>query len=793
MRRNDMPVGSHKDAFKAHQLVKKIAGKESNAVLVQMAANILMDFVKNQRQVNSDNTMLELPKDTTKYDTEKVTKALKAVDKLCGKCDESHDDNCFVNQTRRALIFAKTGVDLGSSFDGKKSLDKLIKEAEAIASDMAKQGGESSPESIDETSQSQNQTMSTDGCDQLQIEIDELKEKDIFRSTLIDEIVGTIQSVADGNFAAEMPVHDDEQLGKLATAFNLMLETVNNTMQNLDKLVAERSAEMRMIMNTVPVGLLSLTIKDDDDIRINPEYSKACEKILGLSDLRGRNFLDSLGLTKRRGDERGELLQFLKIFVQQLIPEEDMAGLNPFEEISIQTNEDAPNTWIRLKYHIIDKGSGETPNILVVIEDITRAKAMQAEIEKSEKENMQLKAIAEDPDLFCEFLRETQKILYDANLLAKDLSQASDFKPLVNEMFRGVHTIKGTAASFSLDAIAAESAELENSLDQLREANTIHQNVITETQTALDNLSLSVQEIVEKTEKLLGLSIGPDSDTMLKVPAKTIQSIISILDETPMLPKSKQKLMHQLEQLRKISVKKGLGQSLKIIPGLINRLGKDVLFVLNDNQIAIDCDTARELNTPFVHLIRNAFDHGIESNEERALAGKNEQGTVTLNVSEDDMALTLSIADDGKGLDAEKLKQSAIKKGLITPEQADTMTESECHALIFKPGFSTAESVSDVSGRGVGMDAVLTTIKDTLKGEIHVESKVGEGSTFIITIPTRMGSTGKEQKPKTFFTCWNGIFYRINLEPSGDLYGYSVSKDNVPNRLIQQLESKAKK
>ncbi|KPA17974.1 Metal-dependent phosphohydrolase, partial [Candidatus Magnetomorum sp. HK-1] len=161
------------------------------------------------------------------------------VDKLCGKCDESHDDACFVNQTRRMLIKAKTGVDLGTSFDGNKNLDDLLKEAESISQSSGPQEKQVACETINEV---QDETIDElkEAYNALEKKYEDLSEKDIFRSTLIDEIVGTITAVSEGNFAAEMPVHEDEQLGKLATAFNLMLQTVNETMQNLDKLVSER-------------------------------------------------------------------------------------------------------------------------------------------------------------------------------------------------------------------------------------------------------------------------------------------------------------------------------------------------------------------------------------------------------------------------------------------------------------------------------------------------------------------------------------------------------------------------
>jgi len=782
-----MAVGSHKDAFKAHQLVKKLSGKKDKKPLIDAAANILLDFVKNQRQVNSDHLITTLPEDDGNYDEKKLDKALTAVDKLCGKCDESHDDACFVNQTRRMLIKAKTGVDLGNSFDGNKSLDALLKEAESIAQSSTNEDKKVACETIKEI---QDETLDElrEAYDSLEKKYEALSEKDVFRSTLIDEIVSTITAVSDGNFATEMPVHEDEQLGKLASAFNVMLKTINETMQNLDKLVSERSAELRMIMDTVPVGLMSIITMSGEDYRINPEYSKTCEKILGVQDLRGRNFLDAIGLTKRTGDSRKDMAKFLDLLTQELLPEEDMAGLNPYEEIEIK-NDDGSVKWAKINYHLIHKKDAPKPDILVVLEDITKAKALQEEIARSERENTQLKAIAEDPDLFCDFLSETTKMLSQVINDANQLASADDPKPLVNNMFRGVHTIKGTAASFGLGAISQLSADLENSLDDLRQADTIAQQTIDETQKALDELNAATNEMVGKTEKLLGQKIG-DGETVLRINASDIQSLIEKVASLQIQDSDRNAIIEILQSFRSVSVKKGLGQSLKIIPGLIERLEKNVVFELEDNNVRLDCDLSKELNTPFVHLIRNAFDHGIEYSEERTANGKSDQGLVKLSVTDEKDHLTLILSDDGKGLDPEKLKASAIGKGLITEDDAANMPDSEARRLILKPGFSTAETVTDVSGRGVGMDAVIHTIETGLSGTVTIESALGKGTTFIIQIPKGLTLDTEKQAPqskRTFGYC-NNCFYEFLPESSGGYRAKPVHMDAVPGQLLEKWQ-----
>ncbi|OGK11021.1 MAG: hypothetical protein A2W80_12575 [Candidatus Riflebacteria bacterium GWC2_50_8] len=205
-----MTVGSHKDAFKAHQLVKRLVSKESNTALAAMAAEILLDFVKSQRQINLRDTVSKLPADDNSYEPERLSAALEAVSGLCGACEESHDDSCFVNQARRVLIAAKTGADIGVHFDGRKSLDALLAEAEqlAAAKRLSEESRKISEISVDPAPVSETtcgETVAEKEKEILLQEIEALREKERFRESLIDEVVATIGKVSNGDYAAEMP------------------------------------------------------------------------------------------------------------------------------------------------------------------------------------------------------------------------------------------------------------------------------------------------------------------------------------------------------------------------------------------------------------------------------------------------------------------------------------------------------------------------------------------------------------------------------------------------------------
>jgi two-component system chemotaxis sensor kinase CheA len=172
----------------------------------------------------------------------------------------------------------------------------------------------------------------------------------------------------------------------------------------------------------------------------------------------------------------------------------------------------------------------------------------------------------------------------------------------------------------------------------------------------------------------------------------------------------------------------------RIARDLARSLGKDVELVLVGEDTEIDKTMIEDLSDPIIHLIRNAVDHGVETIEERRAAGKTEKAPVRLEARQEGDHIVLIIADDGRGMNPEKLRAKALQKGLITDEEANTMDDRQSFNLIFLPGFSTKEVASDVSGRGVGMDVVKTNIQK-LNGSVEIKSSPGKGSTFVISLP----------------------------------------------------------
>ncbi|MDQ6647729.1 MAG: chemotaxis protein CheA [Pseudomonadota bacterium] len=172
----------------------------------------------------------------------------------------------------------------------------------------------------------------------------------------------------------------------------------------------------------------------------------------------------------------------------------------------------------------------------------------------------------------------------------------------------------------------------------------------------------------------------------------------------------------------------------RIVRDLARQLGKDVELVLEGEGTDLDRSLVEALADPLIHLLRNALDHGVEMPDERELTGKPSKCRVCLSARQRGERIVISVSDDGRGMDAEVLRRKAVEKGVIDAVQAAHLTENECYELIFRPGFSTAATVSDISGRGVGMDVVKTRVAE-LGGTLRVSSKLGQGSELELTVP----------------------------------------------------------
>jgi len=236
----------------------------------------------------------------------------------------------------------------------------------------------------------------------------------------------------------------------------------------------------------------------------------------------------------------------------------------------------------------------------------------------------------------------------------------------------------------------------------------------------LDQIMNMVGELVLVRNRLVSLGANVGNESM----GKAISNLDVVTAD----------LQGAVMKTRMQPIKKVFGRFPRVVRDLARSLKKEINLQLVGEETDLDKNLVEALADPLVHLVRNSVDHGIEMPDDREAAGKPRTGTVTLCASQEGDHILLTIEDDGAGMDAEKLKNIAISKGVIDADQAARLSDTEAYNLIFAPGFSTKEEISDISGRGVGMDVVKTKITQ-LNGTVNIESEKGKGTVLEIKVP----------------------------------------------------------
>ncbi|MFT2091374.1 chemotaxis protein CheW [Paraglaciecola sp. 2405UD69-4] len=236
----------------------------------------------------------------------------------------------------------------------------------------------------------------------------------------------------------------------------------------------------------------------------------------------------------------------------------------------------------------------------------------------------------------------------------------------------------------------------------------------------LDQIMNMVGELVLVRNRLLSLGVNVNDESM----SKAIANLDVVTGD----------LQGAVMKTRMQPIKKVFGRFPRVVRDLARTLKKEITLELEGEETDLDKNLVEALADPLVHLVRNSVDHGIEMPEERKAAGKPSLGTVKLSASQEGDHILLTIVDDGKGMDPDKLKEIAISRGVLDADAAARMTDVEAFNLIFAPGFSTKTEISEVSGRGVGMDVVKTKINQ-LNGTVNIDSKMGVGTTLEIKVP----------------------------------------------------------
>jgi len=274
----------------------------------------------------------------------------------------------------------------------------------------------------------------------------------------------------------------------------------------------------------------------------------------------------------------------------------------------------------------------------------------------------------------------------------------------------------------------------------------------------LDTIMNMVGELVLVRNRLLSLGLNSNDEEMSKA--------VSNLDVVTA------DLQGAVMKTRMQPIKKVFGRFPRVVRDLARSLNKDIVLEMRGEETDLDKNLVEALADPLIHLVRNSVDHGIEMPEERVKAGKSRTGKVILSASQEGDHIELAIVDDGSGMDPHKLRSIAVKRGMMDEDAASRLTDKECFNLIFMPGFSSKEKISDISGRGVGMDVVKTAI-NTLNGSIDIDSEMGKGTKITIKVPLTLAIL------PTLMVGVAGHPFALPLASVNEIFHLDLSRTNI--------------
>jgi Amt family ammonium transporter len=482
----------------------------------------------------------------------------------------------------------------------------------------------------------------------------------------------------------------------------------NSVVDKLQEGTIEKREYLNILEN-VSDGLFLL----EPSLRIGPYYSSSLETIFQRKDLAGLEVMEVFGafMNEKARSAAGE---FLDAAFNRDISWRHVEKLNPLKEVTAYFDDLAGGfTERHLEFDFRRLGEAKVERLFVVVRDLTERTVLVEEIEKTRNESRQememlQKILHVEPGTLLAFLESARQ---DAEAINGRLREAEnsggDYRERLDNIFRHSHSLKGDAELLALDFIADQAEDLEQKIVAIREREEL-------TGEDFLPLALSCSELLSGLERL--------------------NAIVA-------------KWLKLSEAVRGTS---GAGTSLmgdslkQMARRLAGRYGKQVeLTVTGLEDYRFKPEKHKALKDILVQLVRNSVYHGIEKPEERLKAGKAERGVISIRAAAEGAGLRIVYRDDGAGIDGGKIRQRAVKAGIITREKADAMNEREQALLIFHSGFSTAENPDRVAGKGVGLSLVKARVKE-LNGRLSLKSRRGSHSEFTLVFPLHVLTGGEE-------------------------------------------------
>ncbi len=529
-------------------------------------------------------------------------------------------------------------------------------------------------------------------------------------------------------YTKNVMIKTEDEFGKMAHSLqdNIAVsarlhEEIHELNANLEAKVEEKTKEVTTLLDNAGQGFLSFSC----NLIIDEKYSKECIKLLG-EDLAGKYIPDILFKTDTTKQKFFQKTVLDACEIKNTLVQKSILSLLPNELILYKRA-------LKLEYKIL-----ENKKIMLIVTNITAQKKLERKVKREQEVLKMIVEIISESDSFYDTKRDYEYFINNY----KDYINFSQ-TPLYNmsEIYRKVHTFKGVFSQLSMGTVVKFLHTLENELSFVLKNNNYTNEDLQQLLDATDFHNSFDTEL-----KVIRTILGDeflDSQNYLKINCSEINNLQKKIHklfkkQNFETPESKE-LIAQVSNLSNQKLINLLKPYTNLVQQLAHKLEKEVYEF--EKEVLVS-ESYKPFIKSLVHIFRNSVDHGIEDPETRLLNKKNERGTINCSFHVDEDKIQIIISDDGAGINKDKLLTKAIKENIITFEEAKTMNEDAIYALIFNEQLSTKESISEFSGRGIGMSAVAAEV-DKLAGFIEISSQKNLGTTFTINLP-------KTSNPSTF-------------------------------------------
>jgi Amt family ammonium transporter len=521
---------------------------------------------------------------------------------------------------------------------------------------------------------------------------------------LIDLYTGMERQRATGDIDTDLYVEPFTEVGQIAARYNAVLRMVRDTLRRLEAAnlgledrVRERTRSIQSLLDVSEQGFFSF----DRDLRIQPEYSRECERIFG-GPIHGEDAADLLyGGTR----DRTAFATAMKMVFDGSASLE--VALKLFEP-ELQLGDRS----LEVGYRRIDER-----RMMCSVRDVTESRRLQTRIEIEARERDILVAVVVHRRDFVTLLTDGESVL-----TALDTWRSADQIADPSDLLRYLHTFKANAGFLKLRDTASAAHELESVITDAVELGDFSQ-----VSQAVQRLRSAYSDELEMVRRRLGDEWTSGDDT-IAVPHRELAQMEQLLTERGV----DGAILDRMRRLRMVDFRAMEARIAALAVDLAANRGKQIHPVVFEGNAEMDRTIAEIVSAAITHLVRNAVDHGIERPSERKRAGKTPVGRLRCTVTDLGEQFKLDIEDDGRGLDSRSIRARAIEQGKIGPN--DELSQEGLVRLIFSQGFSTAPEVTETSGRGIGLQAIQTAIKE-VGGRISLSSRAGSGTRFSLILP----------------------------------------------------------